>query len=63
MQLECKCFIIKSTLTNEARMKNTTITIQLPIPLKNKAVKKAKSEGYTLAHYVRVAILEKVSGS
>jgi len=43
-------------------MANTTITIQLPESLKKKAATKAKKEGYSLAHYVRVAIKEKVDG-
>lgn len=40
-------------------MSNTTITIQLPIDLKDATAKKAKNSGYSLAHYVRVAIEEK----
>ncbi len=39
-----------------------TVTFQMPESLKKKAARKAKKEGYSLAHYVRIAIQEKIDG-
>ncbi len=42
-------------------MQNTFITIQIPVSLKKKAASQAKKSGYSLAHYVRIAIAESVT--
>ena len=38
--------------------KNTTITIQIPVALKKKAVRKAKKEGMSMSYYIRHVIRE-----
>ena len=41
-------------------MIKTTITIAIPMALKKKAVKTAKSTGFNMSHFIRVAIEEKI---
>ena len=43
-------------------MEKTFITVQIPKAVKKKAANKAKKQGVSLTHYVRVAIEDKNNG-